>query len=155
MHYSQALSPFLYLTLYLLLLNTPFLRTRIMPPLHLLAYSTLLGTQLYQTFFVTSITFKTLPRKSFVNLQGKIFTVYFWGQTLLLGLIAFTIPPFGVYSLMESKTSMLIFAVAEGTALLNLLVYGPRTQNLMVERMDQSKFCQRERVWVWLVRYQY
>ena len=141
MHYSQALSPFLYLSLYLLLLNTPFLRTRIMPPLHLLAYSTLLGTQLYQTFFVTRVTFQTLPRKSFVHLQRNIFLVYFWGQTLLLVLVALTIPPHGVHSLTESKTSMIILAVAESTALLNLLVYGPRTQDLMIERVDQSMFC--------------
>lgn len=41
------MSPFLYLSLYTLLLSTRFFRTWIMPPLHLLAYSTLLGTELY------------------------------------------------------------------------------------------------------------
>jgi hypothetical protein len=149
MHYQQAMSPFIYLSLYLLLLNTQFFRTWIMPPLHLLAYSTLLGTELYQSFLMTRLTYQALSRKSFVSLQRTVFQVYFWGQTLLLVLVAFTIPPHGVYSLMESKIGMGVFGVAEGTALLNLLVYGPRTQDLMDERMDQS-MCRRARVWVGL-----
>jgi hypothetical protein len=138
MHYQQAMSPFLYLFLYSLLLNTRFFRTWIMPPVHLLAYSTLLQAQLYQTFFV--LTYEALPRKAFMNLQGKFFLEYFWGQTLLIVLVALTVPPHGVYSLMKSKMSMIFFAAAGGTALLNLLVYGPRTKDLRDEVMDHCMY---------------
>jgi hypothetical protein len=118
-----------------------------MPPLHLLAYSTLLGTELYQTFFMTKVTFQALPRKVFVNLQMTVFLVYFYGQTLLLLLVALTIPPRGVRSLIDSKTSMIIFAVAEITALLNILIYGPRTQALMCEREDLGMYCRARFRW--------
>ena len=73
-----------------------------------------------------------------MNLQANVFLVYFWGQVLLIVLVALTIPPHGVYSLMESKLSMGIFALAEGAALLNLVVYGPRTKDLMDEILDHS-----------------
>jgi hypothetical protein len=129
MHYQRALPPFLYLTLYILLLNTAFFRTYIMPPLHILAYSTLLQAQLYQTFFVLS--YEALPLKAVMNLQGRSFFIeYFWAQTLLVNLVALTVPPHGVYSLMERKMSMIFLSAAGGSALLNLVVYGPRTKGL-------------------------
>ena len=138
--YQQAISLFLYLSLYSLLLSTRFSRTWIMPPLHLLAYSALLGAQLYQTFLMTGITFGALPRKAFMHLQANVFLVYFWGQVLLIVLVALTVPPHGVFSLMESKISMGVLGVAEGAALLNLVVYGPRTQGLMDEILDHSMY---------------
>lgn len=149
--YQQAMSPFLYLSLYTLLLSTRFFRTWIMPPLHLLAYSTLLGTELYQSFLMTRLTHRALAHRNFVTLQRTVFQVYFWGQTLLLVLVALTIPPHGVYSLMESKLSMGIFAAAGCTALLNLVIYGPRTQDLMEEILDHSMYS-RARVKVVLIR---
>ncbi|OSS49325.1 hypothetical protein B5807_05705 [Epicoccum nigrum] len=142
-----TISLLFYLFMYCILLSTQFLRTWIMPPLHLLAYSTLLGTELYQTFFMTKVTFQALPRKVFVNLQMTVFLVYFYGQTLLLLLVALTIPPRGVRSLIDSKTSMIIFAVAEITALLNILIYGPRTQALMCEREDLGMYCRARFRW--------
>ena len=87
---------------------------------------------------MTRLTHRALAHRNFVTLQRTVFQVYFWGQTLLLVLVALTIPPHGVYSLMESKLSMGIFALAEGAALLNLVVYGPRTKDLMDEILDHS-----------------
>jgi hypothetical protein len=55
----------------------------ILPPIHLLLYSTLLGTQLYQSFIVTKITHRALPISSFTTLQKKLFPAYFRTTALL------------------------------------------------------------------------
>ncbi|KAH6643722.1 hypothetical protein C7974DRAFT_4068 [Boeremia exigua] len=109
-----------------------------MPPLHLLAYSTLLGTELYQSFVMTKLAYQALPRSAFTSLQKRVFPVYFKGQTLLLGLVVLTLPPGGPKSLVDNQTSAFAFAVAGGSALLNLFVYGPETQRLMIERVHQT-----------------
>jgi hypothetical protein len=62
-------------------------------PLHLLSYSTLMGTQLYQTFVMTKIAYQELPRPAFIKFQLRVFPTYFRGQTLLLVLTAATFPP--------------------------------------------------------------
>ena len=109
-----------------------------MVPLHLFAFSTLLGTELYQTFVMTKLAYQALPRSAFTTLQKRVFPVYFQGQTLLLGLVVLTLPPHGPKSLVSSKSSLISLAAAGGTAVLNLLVYGRRTQELMVERIHQG-----------------
>ncbi|KAL6157329.1 hypothetical protein ACJQWK_07225 [Exserohilum turcicum] len=53
------------------------LLSAVLPPCHLLAYSTLLGTELYQTFVMTKVAHRALARPSFVNLQKRVFTIYF------------------------------------------------------------------------------
>jgi len=108
-----------------------------MAPLHLLAFSTLLGAELYQTFVMTKLTFQALPRSAFISLQKRAFPVYFRGQSLLLVVVALTVPLSGPVSLFNTTNSIL-FAVAGGTALLNLLVHGPRTQSHMIERIHQG-----------------
>jgi hypothetical protein len=112
---------------------------RVMPPLHLFAYSTLLGTEMYQSFVMTKLAYQSLPQSAFRSLQKSVFPVYFQGQTLLLALVVCTLPPHGPQSLVGSRTYMVTFAVAGGTALLNLLIFGPKTQRLMIERVHQGK----------------
>jgi hypothetical protein len=55
----------------------------ILSPIHLLLYSTLLGTQLYQSFIVTKVTHRALPISSFTSLQKKLFPAYFRTTALL------------------------------------------------------------------------
>ncbi|KAJ8126827.1 hypothetical protein O1611_g6811 [Lasiodiplodia mahajangana] len=106
-------------------------------PLHLLFFSTLLGTQLYQTFVVTKIAHVSLPRSAFTTLQKRLFPIYFRGQSLLLLLTIATIPSRGPLTLIASKAVRIPFAIAGVTATLNLLVYGPRTRRIMIERIHQ------------------
>ncbi|KAF2732604.1 hypothetical protein EJ04DRAFT_440775 [Polyplosphaeria fusca] len=106
--------------------------------LHLLAYSTLLGTELYQTFVVTTVAHQTLPRSAFTTLQKRLFPTYFRAQALLLIVTAATLPPYGPLSLVKKKKTWIPFAVATLTAGLNLLVYGPRTSAIMVQRIHQE-----------------
>ncbi|RYC63370.1 hypothetical protein CHU98_g2870 [Xylaria longipes] len=110
----------------------------LLAPLHLLSFSTLLGTQLYQTFVVTKICYVSLPRSAFTTLQKRLFPIYFRGQSLLLLLTIVTIPPYGPVTLIANKVAWIPFAFAGVTAALNLLVYGPRTRQLMIERIHQE-----------------
>ncbi|KAI0203482.1 hypothetical protein F4808DRAFT_457757 [Astrocystis sublimbata] len=110
----------------------------LLAPLHLLSFSTLLGTSLYQTFVVTKICYVSLPRSAFTTLQKRLFPVYFQGQSILILLTALTIPPHGPFTLIANKAAWIPFAVAGATAALNLLVYGPRTRQIMIERIHQE-----------------
>ncbi|ESU10967.1 hypothetical protein FGSG_05059 [Fusarium graminearum PH-1] len=67
--------------------------TALLAPIHLFSFSALLGSQLYQTFIVTKVTFQRLPRAPFINLQKYLFPIYFQSQTVLLFLSAATLPP--------------------------------------------------------------
>lgn len=111
----------------------------LMAPMHLLAYSTLLGTELYQSFIMTKVAYQALPRSAFTSLQKRVFPIYFRGQSSLLVFVALTIPP-GPMSMFCSRNDWIPLAVAGGTAALNLLVYGPKTQKLMIERAHQGVF---------------
>ncbi|SPO02964.1 probable DNA polymerase gamma [Cephalotrichum gorgonifer] len=107
-------------------------------PAHLLCFSCLLGTELYQTFVVTRVTFDALPRAPFVRLQARLFPVYFRAQSLLLVLTAATFPAHGVKSLLGSGGYHWIpLAIGGIAAVLNLLVYGPETRRVMLERGRQ------------------
>ncbi|KAF3010692.1 hypothetical protein E8E13_005864 [Curvularia kusanoi] len=87
---------------------------------------------------MTKLAYQSLPQSAFRSLQKSVFPVYFQGQTLLLALVVCTLPPHGPQSLVGSRTYMVTFAVAGGTALLNLLIFGPKTQRLMIERVHQA-----------------
>ncbi|KAI1115664.1 hypothetical protein F5Y14DRAFT_111190 [Nemania sp. NC0429] len=110
----------------------------VLAPLHLLSFSTLLGTQLYQTFVVTKICFVSLPRSAFTTLQKRLFPIYFRSQSLLLLLTMITIPSQGPISLVTNKAAWIPFSIAGATAALNLFVYGPRTRQIMIERIHQE-----------------
>ncbi|KAF2867486.1 hypothetical protein BDV95DRAFT_582232 [Massariosphaeria phaeospora] len=112
--------------------------TDLFVPLHFLTYSTLLGTQLFQTFVVVKISYQALPRSAFTTLQKRMFPVYFRTQSLLLVLAAATFPPYGPASLVKEKGNWIAFLVAGLTAGLNLILYGPRTRSVMIERIHQE-----------------
>ncbi|KAI1324774.1 hypothetical protein F5Y16DRAFT_379890 [Xylariaceae sp. FL0255] len=118
----------------------------VLTPLHLLSFSTLLGTQLYQTFIVTKAAHTALPRSSFTTLQKRLFPLYFRSQSLLLLLAAVTIPwstsqsssSWPTPGLVTRKGAWIPFAIAGVTAALNLSVFGPRTRSVMIERIHQE-----------------
>ncbi|KAI1475727.1 hypothetical protein K445DRAFT_53934 [Daldinia sp. EC12] len=107
-------------------------------PIHLLSYSTLLGMELYQSFVMTKVCYQELPRSAFTTLQKRVFPIYFRGQTFLLLLTAATIPPYGPLTLQSSKGNWIPFAIAGVMALLNLMLYGPRTRQVMIDRIHQE-----------------
>ncbi|EUC49615.1 hypothetical protein COCMIDRAFT_84112 [Bipolaris oryzae ATCC 44560] len=110
----------------------------VLPSVHLLAYSALIGTELYQTFVVTKITYRALPRPAFVGLQKQLFPAYFNAQFLLLLVVALTRPPYGPFSSFGEPASCIPFAVAGVTGGLNFGLYGPRSRALMIERATKA-----------------
>ncbi|KAI5855116.1 hypothetical protein GGS23DRAFT_589900 [Durotheca rogersii] len=113
-------------------------RASVLAPLHVLSYSALLGAELYQTFIMTKVCYESLPRSAFTTVQKRLFPIYFRGQAAFLLLTAVTVPPHGPLTLQSGMDSWLPFAVAGVTALLNLLIYGPRTRQIMVDRIHQG-----------------
>ncbi|KAK4213902.1 hypothetical protein QBC37DRAFT_315467 [Rhypophila decipiens] len=107
-------------------------------PYHLLFYSTLLGSALYQSFVMTKVAYLALPRSSFTTLQKKIFPLYFRGQAILLVLTTVTFPPGSLVSMIQHKSDWIPLTVAGTTTLLNLMVYEPRTRKAMTERIHQE-----------------
>ncbi|KAI1413085.1 hypothetical protein F5Y13DRAFT_189447 [Hypoxylon sp. FL1857] len=118
--------------------DSPWSPAIFLAPLHLLSYSALLGTELYQTFVMTKVCYQALPRSAFTTLQKRVFPIYFRSQTLLLLLAAATIPPHGPLTLQATKSNWIPFAIAGATALLNLMIYGPRTRQIMIDRIHQE-----------------
>ncbi|KAF2677448.1 hypothetical protein K458DRAFT_481360 [Lentithecium fluviatile CBS 122367] len=123
----------------------PLLPT-VLAPLHLLTYSTLLGTQLYQSFVMVKIAHTALPYDSFTTLQKRVFPVYFRSQSLLLLLTAATFPPHGPALRVTQKGDLVPFIVAGITAALNLMVFGPKTNRIMMVRKYQAEIDARKLV---------
>ncbi|KAL4918379.1 hypothetical protein BDW62DRAFT_64269 [Aspergillus aurantiobrunneus] len=108
-------------------------------PYHLLSYGTLLGSQIYQTFVLTRITFRALPDREFLLLQKRLFPVYFRCQLGLALLSATTRPP----SLPGRawyrhpwawNWDSVPLAIVGATGLLNWLVYGPGCSRAVAAR---------------------
>ena len=108
-------------------------------PYHLLFYSTLLGTEVYQTFVMTKLTYQALPISAFRTLQKRVFPLYFRTQASLLLLVALTIPPHGDWSFAQEKGSYVALGIGGVTAAMNLMVYGPATQEAMTAVTHQGK----------------
>jgi hypothetical protein len=95
--------------------------------------------EVYQTFTVTKLNYRVLPATAFRTLQKAAFPVYFQTQVVLLLLVAVTFPPGGFLSLLEDKVSLIAFGAAGVPAILNYLVYGPRTIAAMINKTHQGK----------------
>ncbi|KAL1648445.1 hypothetical protein SLS58_002200 [Diplodia intermedia] len=139
----------------------------ILPACHLLAYSTLLGSTLYQashttdphrtppplptSFVMTKISYAALPTSAFTTLQKRVFPVYFRLQALLLLVAALTYPPPPTTTTTTSSSSSMLalldapvadsglLALAGATAVANWLKYGPATAEAMVARTHQGE----------------
>ena len=87
---------------------------------------------------MTKICFQALPMAQFTTLQKRVFPVYFQLQVGLVALTAVTHPPMSVVSLIDWWGDYVPLAVALGISTLNMLVYGPKTQEVMIERIHQG-----------------
>lgn len=117
----------------------PFSIITFLAPAHLLIYSTVVGTQLYQTFIITKVAYQALPRSAFTTLQKQLFPIYFRSQSLLLLSVVLTALPHGPFSIIRKKQTWIPLVIAGVTAGLNLMIFGPRTRAIMIERTHQGK----------------
>ncbi|PVI01555.1 hypothetical protein DM02DRAFT_717840 [Periconia macrospinosa] len=112
----------------------------LLPPVHLLAYSTLLGTQVFESFVVVRVAHQALPYESFTTLQKQLFPTYFRCQSALLFITAVTLPRYGPLSLFRAGWKILTpFIVAGAVATLNAVYYGPMTSRLMMTKRFQAE----------------
>ena len=92
-----------------------------------------------QSFVMTKVCYNALPMSAFTTLQKRVFPVYFRGQTLLLLFTALTHPPYGPVSLAASLWDLIPLAFGGAMAAWNLMVWGPRAQTAMIERIHQGR----------------
>ena len=87
---------------------------------------------------MTKLCYQALSISAFTTLQKRVFPTYFRLQTGLLLLTAATCPPLGLFSVARSLGYFMPLTLGGATALMNLEIYGPRTQDLMVKRIHQG-----------------
>jgi hypothetical protein len=111
----------------------------LLPPIHLLTYSALLGTQLYQTFILNGLTFRALPRPFFTNLQRRLFPIYFRAQLLLLCLVTLTLPPRGLRSVFQDANTYIALGLAGVSSAANWGAYGPKMDGVVARKMQMCR----------------
>ena len=87
---------------------------------------------------MTKVCYNALPMSAFTTLQKKVFPIYFRIQSLLLLGTALTHPPYGPVSLATSVWDVVPLAFSGALATLNLLKWGPKTTEAMIERIHQG-----------------
>lgn len=112
------------------------------------SYGTLLGSSVFQSFIGGVVAYRALPRPQFSSLQQKIFPIYFSMQTALPAVLALTYPGsklFGTANSLpgtftESNRWSVLAPILTifTTSLLNMVVVGPATTNIMKERKHQG-----------------
>ncbi|KAF7594011.1 hypothetical protein BBP40_010289 [Aspergillus hancockii] len=103
-------------------------------PYHLLAYGTLLGTEIFQSFVNTKICYLALPMREFITLQKRIFPAYFKCQVGLVILTATTRPPYSIASFTKHVWDAVPLMIVGVTGAMNWLSFGPRTTTAAVVR---------------------
>ncbi|KAK9472070.1 uncharacterized protein V1510DRAFT_426475 [Dipodascopsis tothii] len=104
-------------------------------PYHLMAWSTLFGSTMYQSFYVGIMSFKALPRQEFSNLQRKLFPPFFSMQAAVPLFLLLTTPA----SVKGVNTVVVTLLTASLTGLINRTIVTPWTVKLMTARRVQEK----------------
>lgn len=132
-------------------------------PYHIIAYGTLLGTEVFQSFIAGVQAYRVLPRPQFATLQSALFPIYFSMQTALPLVLALTFPGavhgaqisattsttswgvstsaggvFGVFETANRWSVLVPLATTFVTSLVNLVYVGPLTTKIMRERKHQE-----------------
>ncbi|KAH8703696.1 hypothetical protein BGW36DRAFT_288724 [Talaromyces proteolyticus] len=113
-------------------------------PYHILAYGTFLGSQLYQSFINTKICYRSLPPQNFNNLNKRLFPVYFRCQLGLALLTFVTKPAASWLQPPVANAGNLLLSLATAMAGLNWYIYGPRTNDAMLEKARVVKEAREE-----------
>ncbi|KXJ97616.1 hypothetical protein Micbo1qcDRAFT_192029 [Microdochium bolleyi] len=120
-------------------------------PYHIFTYGTLLGTQVFHSFYNATVAYKTLERPQFAILQRNLFPGYFGVQAAAPILLALTYPAqklldakltsSGVFGVLEKSnrwTVLAPLATAFVTGLVNLVYLLPETNKITAKRRAQE-----------------
>ncbi|GIL87868.1 hypothetical protein Vretifemale_15854 [Volvox reticuliferus] len=104
--------------------------------LHVTSYAVLLGTQLWNTFFVGITMFKNLPRQTFGKVQAKLFPQYFALTTGANLLALVTLALAGATATSAGVRALVALGVSLVGLLVNWLAVEPICTDLMFQRYD-------------------
>ncbi|GLI65156.1 hypothetical protein VaNZ11_008608 [Volvox africanus] len=104
--------------------------------LHVTSYAVLLGTQLWNTFFVGITMFKNLPRQTFGKVQSKLFPQYFALTTGANLLALVTLALAGATATSAGVRALVALGVSLVGLLVNWLAIEPICTDLMFQRYD-------------------
>lgn len=99
---------------------------------HLLAFSTWIGSSIWTTFFAGIIMFKNLPRHNFGKVQAKLFPAYFFLHAVCLAIMLVTLQGLQPGILQTSVGVNLGLSLA--STLINLYVVEPESTRVMFKR---------------------
>lgn len=102
---------------------------------HLLAYGTLLGSVVFNTFVVGLTMFGNMPRQMFGRVQAKMFPKYF-GLTTAAIFVLLAGHGMSDAGLVMEAPGVRELATAAGLSVLNMLLIEPYVTRLMFKRYD-------------------
>lgn len=114
---------------------------------HVLAYGSLLGTQLFQSFINGPVAYKAINRPSFSALQQALFPIYFNMQSILPVILVVTYPSAApsmlarartVFALENRASVLLPLALTFAGGIANAVFIGPIVTRIMHERKRQE-----------------
>ncbi|KAI5859391.1 hypothetical protein GGS23DRAFT_325305 [Durotheca rogersii] len=118
-------------------------------PYHILSYGTLLGTQVFHTFFNSIAAFRVLERPQFAVLQRAVFPSYFGIQAAVPVVLALTYPSNrsagtawgfgGVFHASNRWGVLLPLGLMTLTGVVNLIYFLPETNKITALRRAQEK----------------
>lgn len=92
-----------------------------------------------ESFVMTKVCYLYLPRPQFTSLQKRAFPVYFRLGTALAFATAVTYPSGSIFALASNSVDSVLLGLTIAMSGLNLLVYGPKTSDAMVQRTHQGQ----------------
>ncbi|VUC34364.1 unnamed protein product [Clonostachys rosea] len=108
------------------------------PPIHLICFFSLLGTELHQSLISARKYFHALRRDQSPTLHERVSPTLLRAQSILLVLVAVTVPPHGFLSLIEHKSSWIPLLISSYATALNLFLFSPRASRALNDLQLQS-----------------
>jgi hypothetical protein len=108
-------------------------------PVHLVCFFALLGTEIHQSLITAKKYFHALRKDQSLTLHKGVSPILLRAQSILLILVAVTVPPHGLISLIEHKSSWIPLLVGSYATALNVFLFHPRASRALSDLQLQSK----------------
>ncbi|CAH0057795.1 unnamed protein product [Clonostachys solani] len=100
-------------------------------PVHLVCFVALVGTELHQSLISAKKYFHALRKDQPLTLHERVSPVLLRAQSILLILVAVTVPSHGLLSLIEHKSSWIPLLVGSYATALNFFLFNPRASRAL------------------------
>ncbi|CAG9947233.1 unnamed protein product [Clonostachys rosea f. rosea IK726] len=107
-------------------------------PVHLVCFFALLGTEIHQSLITAKKYFHALRKDQSLTLHKGVSPILLRAQSILLILVAVTVPPHGLISLIEHKSSWIPLLVGSYATALNVFLFHPRASRALSDLQLQS-----------------